>query len=229
MMRMSVAICCLLVGGCACCGGKCNPRTDKQSTAETSRWSFDDTAVASMPVNWKIEQTNPTTALAHWSVIADGTAPSQPNALALTETANYDGTFNLAVAREGQFKDIDLSVRAKAVKGDEDQGGGPIWRCQDANNYYICRFNPLEANFRVYKVINGKRKQLDSAKIETTAGKWYTIRVTMKGEHVDCYLDGKKLLEADDGAISEAGMVGLWTKADAVTSFDDLVVRAWGR
>jgi hypothetical protein len=118
-----------------------------------------------------------------------------------------------------------LTVQVKAVKGEEDQGGGPIWRCRDENNYYICRFNPLEGNYRVYKVVEGRRKQLDSVRIETQADRWYTVRVTMTGDRITCFLDGKKLLEAQDDTLTEPGMVGLWTKADAVASFDGLTVR----
>jgi iron(III) transport system substrate-binding protein len=191
---------------------------------EAANWNFDDATAGQAPKDWSIRQTKPTTALATWKVVADPAAPSMPNVLALTETSNFDGTFNLAVADKTAFKDLDLTVKVKAVSGKEDQGGGPIWRCKDENNYYICRFNPLESNFRVYYVKDGVRKQLESAKIETEAGRWYTIRVTMTGPHIACHLDGKKLLEADDSTFPDAGMVGLWTKADAVTSFDDLTV-----
>lgn len=193
---------------------------------KAATWNFDHVTVGESPRDWTLRQTKPTTALATWKVIADPTAPSKPNVLALTETANFDGTFNLAIADKTAFKDLDLTVKVKAVSGKEDQGGGPIWRCKDENNYYICRFNPLESNFRVYYVKDGVRKQLESTKIETEAGKWYTVRVTMNGPRIACYLDEKKLLEAEDGTFPNAGMIGLWTKADAVTSFDDLNVSA---
>ncbi|MCH8054384.1 MAG: hypothetical protein IH895_10005, partial [Planctomycetes bacterium] len=134
--------------------------------------------------------------------------------------------FNIAVQENATYADLDLSVKVKGVSGEEDQGGGPLWRCTDESNYYICRFNPLEDNFRLYKVIDGKRKQLATVKIETEAGKWYTVRVTMIDFEIACYLDGKKLLEAEDASLTEAGVIGLWTKADAVTSFDDLMVKA---
>ncbi len=191
---------------------------------EAADWNFDHATTGEAPKDWSIRQTKPTTAMATWKVIADPTAPSKPNVLALAETANYDGTFNLAIADKIAFKDLDLTVKVKAVSGKEDQGGGPIWRCKDENNYYICRFNPLESNFRVYYVKDGLRKQLESTKIETEAGRWYALRVTMIGPRIACYLDDKKLLEADDDTFPDAGMVGLWTKADAVTSFDNLSV-----
>ncbi len=188
-------------------------------------FTFDQDTTGDVPSGWSIRQTNPTQTMATWQVIADPTAPSKPNVMALTQTENYDHTFNLAITRETFFKDLDLTVQVKAVSGDEDQGGGLIWRCKDQNNYYICRFNPLESNYRVYKVVNGQRKQLDSVKVKTQAGKWYRVRVTMAGDHITCYLDDKKMLEAKDGTFTEPGMIGLWTKADAATRFDDLTAR----
>lgn len=188
-------------------------------------WDFEADEVGTLPGTWRIGQTNPTEALARWEIVRDPTAPSQPHVLALTRTRNYNGTYNLAIAENTSFEDIDLTVKVKAVSGEEDQGGGPIWRCKDENNYYICRFNPLEGNYRVYKVVNGRRKQLDSVKVETQADRWYAIRITMVNDRIVCYLDRKKLLHANDDAIRGAGHVGLWTKADAVTSFDDLTVR----
>ena len=193
-----------------------------QVVARTFTFDRDSTGV--VPNGWSIGQTNSTKSLATWQVVADPTAPSKPNVMALANTENSDRTFNLAIAEGTSFTDLDLTLRVKAVSGDVDQGGGPIWRCRDENNYYICRFNPLESNLRVYKVVNGERKQLDSAMVGTRTAKWHTIRVRMVGEMITCYLDGKELLRAKDGTFRAAGTVGLWTKADAATWFDDLVV-----
>jgi len=105
--------------------------------------------------------------------------------------------------------------------GEHDRGGGVIWRAKDENNYYVCRMNPLETNFRAYKVVDGKRKQLGSAEVKTESGKWYDLRVVMVGDHIQCYLAGERLLEVRDDQFKDAGVVGLWTKADASSSFDD--------
>jgi hypothetical protein len=172
-----------------------------------------------------IAETHPGTALATWKVKAGPEAPSPPNVLALTETRNRGSTYNLAIFKKPQFGDLDLSVKVRADKGEEDQGGGPIWRCRDENNYYICRFNPLEANFRVYKVVDAKRTQLATAETDAEAGKWHTIRIMMVGPQIECYLNGQKLLTAADDTIKEPGRIGFWTKADAATSFDDLTAR----
>ncbi len=184
---------------------------------------FDDAAPGALPASWSaIEMT--TRSPATWQVMPDASAPSGGSVFALTKTDNYDGTFNLAIAEGTSFGDLDLCVKVKAVRGEEDQGGGPIWRCRDAGNYYISRFNPLESNFRVYVVADGRRRQLDSAKMELSAHRWYELRIRMIGNEITCWLDGKELLHATDDTFAEAGMIGLWTKADAVTSFDDLVV-----
>jgi len=160
---------------------------------------------------------------AAWQVVADSKSPSKPNVFGITKNENFGHTFNLAVATGSNLKDLELSVKVKAVAGKEDQGGGPIWRAQDENNYYIARWNPLEDNFRVYVVIEGRRKQLKSAKIKLDAKKWHAIRVVMQGEKIECSLNGRVLLMVSDKTFKNSGMVGLWVKADGLTLFDDLV------
>jgi hypothetical protein len=112
----------------------------------------------------------------------------------------------------------------KALAGEDDQGGGLVWRAKDGANYYIARFNPLEDNYRVYKVVDGARKQLGSADFKAAPG-WHTLRVVMSADHIVCYLDGEKRLDVTDSTFKEAGKVGLWTKSDAQTHFDDLTTR----
>lgn len=187
--------------------------------------SFDSDPVGKLPAGWLVKHTGETKTPAVWQVVADDTAPSRPNVLALTKTESADAVYNLLILDESSFKDIDLSVKVKGVGGKVDQGGGVLWRCQDENNYYLCRLNPLESNFRVYKVENGKRTQFATVKVDAEQGRWYTLRVTMTGPDIACYLDGEKLLEAKDDTFPNAGMIGLWTKADAATAFDDLRVK----
>jgi hypothetical protein len=186
--------------------------------AFTLRLSRDE--VGKVPAGWKADKTGKGEGSV-WKVVDDNTAPSK-SGLALAQTAEGPGAFfNLCVAQDTSFKDVQVSVAFKAVKGKLDQGGGVVWRLQDGDNYYVARMNPLEDNFRVYKVIDGKRIQLGTREdLKVPAGEWHTIQVTMKGDRIECSLDGKKYLEASDDAIGKAGRVGLWTKADAQTHFD---------
>ncbi len=191
-------------------------------------WNFDNVPIGELPKGWKVEGTQQKGPLATWQVIKDETAPSGQGVLALTHP-NHDseGTFNLCWTDGGRFRDGEIEVKVKANAGVVDQGGGPIWRVKDHDNYYIARWNPLEDNFRVYYVKEGRRVQLDSANVKVNSDKWHTIKIEHRGDTIACYLDREKLLELKDKTFAEAGGVGLWTKADAVTAFDDLVIQKW--
>jgi hypothetical protein len=136
---------------------------------------------------------------------------------------NSGGTYNVALLDGTSYQDLDLTVAMKAVAGEEDQGGGPVWRAKDKENYYIARYNPLENNYRVYKTVNGRRQQLGTADVKGDLA-WHTLRIVMNGDHIECYLDGTKYLDVRDATFGEAGKIGLWTKADAQTHFDNVEV-----
>ncbi len=177
------------------------------------QWSFDADEEGTLAAGFTSE-------VGEWKVVEDPTAPSGKRVFAqLAESSRP--TFNIALARDTSLRDVDVSVRFRAVAGSIDQGGGPVWRARDAGNYYIARYNPLEENYRVYKVVDGRRTQLGSADIEASEG-WHALRVTMAGDHIRCYYDEKLYLDVRDPTFDAAGKVGLWTKADAQTHFDDL-------
>ncbi len=191
--------------------------------AKGQGWTFDGDATGKPPAGWKLGFTNPADGKATWTVAKDPGAPTGPNVLML-ETHSADRVFNVAMAEKTSYKDVSVRTRIRADSGKEDQGGGVIWRCKDADNYYICRINPLENNFRVYKVLNGRRQQLATTEFRAETGKWYVVQARMVGHHIECYVDGRKLLDVEDPDVQDAGMVGLWTKADASSSFDDFAV-----
>jgi len=187
---------------------------------------FDDTAPGTVPEGFVIAETAGAGTPATWEVVDVPTAPSTPRAFGTTASENYGHTFNIALVEGSSYRDVDLSVAVHCVAGEEDQGGGPVWRARDSDNYYIARWNPLEHNFRVYHVRDGRRRQLASAQVRLDGSAWHTIRIVMRGAHIEASLDGERLLEVDDTTFGEAGMVGLWVKADGQTLFDDLVVRS---
>jgi hypothetical protein len=175
-------------------------------------WGFDDDAAGSSPRGFHPE-------VGRWTVAAtDG-----GNKVLAQTAKNPDETFNVILADDPRVRDVDLSVRMKAIAGEFDQGGGLVWRARDAKNYYIVRHNPIEDNFRVYKVVDGERTQLGTADIPRSEG-WHTVRAVMAGAHITCYYDGKKALDVEDSTFQDAGRVGLWSKADARSQFDDLTV-----
>jgi hypothetical protein len=181
---------------------------------EKKSWNFDADKTGAIAAGFTNE-------VGTWKVEADGSAPSKPNVFAQT-ARNSGSTYNVALVSGTSYKDVDVSVKMKAIAGGEDQGGGLVWRAKDKKNYYIARYNPLEDNYRLYKVHSGSRSQFESANVRGDKN-WHTLRVTMTGDHIQCFLDGKKYLDTRDSTFKDAGMVGLWSKADAQSHFDDLI------
>jgi hypothetical protein len=178
-----------------------------------------------VPAGWKEARTGKGEGSV-WRVVADASGPGKTGYVLMQTAEGPNPMFNLCVVEDSKYQDLDLQVAFKAVKGKLDQGGGLVWRYTDADNYYIARMNPLEDNFRVYKVVKGKRIQLATKEeIKIPAGEWHKIRITQKGEQIECYLDGKKELEAKDATFKQAGKIGLWTKSDAQTRFDNVQVK----
>ena len=160
-----------------------------------------------------------------WKVVADDSGPAKTGFVLAQTAKSPNAVFNLCVADDTKYKDLKIQVAFKAVAGELDQGGGLVWRYKDNNNYYIARMNPLEDNFRVYKVVDGKRSQLATKEeLKVPAGEWHRIRIEQTGDHIECSLDGKKYLDAHDATFPDAGKIGLWSKADAQSHFDDLQV-----
>jgi hypothetical protein len=191
-----------------------------------TQWGFDEHAVGQLPPGWRIETTNLKGKPAEWSVQRDDSAPSGDRVLALTNPGDSRGsTFNLCWTDTVDFQDGRIEVKVRAGTGREDQGGGPVWRVQDQNNYYVARWNPLEDNFRLYYVRDGNRRQIASANVNAAPDAWHAIAIHHRGTHIEGYLDGEKLLEQDDSTFLNAGGIGVWTKADAATSFDDFIIR----
>ena len=199
------------------------------SEGESVGFHFTKADVGKLPKGWKAARTGKGEGSV-WKVAEDPTAPSKSGFVLAQTASGPRALFNLCVAEGGRFKDVEIAIAFKAVKGEEDQGGGVVWRYRDADNYYVARFNPLEDNFRVYRVVGGKREQLGTSEgIKIPAGEWHRIGVSMVGDRIECYLDGKLYLKVKDETFAQPGAVGLWTKADARTYFDDLRVKGVGR
>jgi hypothetical protein len=189
------------------------------ASAET--WSFEGDEIGMLPAGWEAAQTGEGPGSV-WQVVADDSAPDGSRALAQMSSDGQRRMFSPCVVKDSSHLNPDLSVSFKAVSGVVDQGGGLVWRYRDANNYYIARLNPLETNYRIYKVVDGQRSQVRSVQVDTPPGEWHRLRVVQQGNRIRGYLDGKQLLDVTDDTFRDAGRIGLWTKADAVTFFDDL-------
>ncbi|MEA3494647.1 MAG: family 16 glycoside hydrolase [Bacteroidota bacterium] len=154
-----------------------------------------------------------------WSIVNDN-----GNKVVAQQAINKGSCYNLLILDKDGYKDFTATVKIKAILGEEDQGGGLVWRYIDKDNYYIARYNPLENNFRFYSVVDGNRKKLLSVDSDIKQGEWFTMTIETKGNRITCSLNGKALIESTDDTFQSAGLIGFWTKADAVTYFDDLKI-----
>lgn len=177
--------------------------------------NFDNAKPGSLPANWLGMQTG--SGAAHWSVEKDASAPSQPNVLKQSGKAAYP----VCLKADTSLKDGFVEVKFKPISGQEDQAGGLVWRAKDADNYYVARANALEDNVTIYYTVKGRRTEKKRAETKVATGEWHTLRVDFQGSDFTVTLDGKKALEWNDDTFRNAGMVGVWTKADSVTAFDD--------
>ena len=158
-----------------------------------------------------------------WIVREMSDAPSPKNVVVQSDADATDYRFPILIAEQGEYGDLDLSVRGKPLAGKVDQGIGLVFRFRDPKSYYIIRANALENNFRLYRMVNGRRLQFAGANVRVLTGQWHTLRVVVKGDHIMGYYDGKPLIDAHDKTYDK-GRIGLWTKADSVIAFDDLTV-----
>ncbi|MDH7501418.1 MAG: hypothetical protein QHJ82_01710 [Verrucomicrobiota bacterium] len=189
--------------------------------------NFDKATVGSLPRSWAAGITG--TGEPKWSVEKDESAPS--GSFVLKQSAwTPKPSFPLCIKSDVTLKDGFVEVKFKPMGGTNDQAGGVVWRYLDANNYYIARANALEDNVVLYKVEKGKRKALDivgrvggyGVKVEVPKQQWSTLRVEFAGSRFRVVFNGKELFAVEDSTFPGPGKVGLWTKADSVTVFDDL-------
>jgi hypothetical protein len=161
-----------------------------------------------------------------WTVESDRTAPSKLTVLRQSGRATYP----LILKNDTNITDGFVEVKFKAIAGSEDRAAGIVWRAKDANNYYVVRANALEDNVVLYKTVKGTRSSLDivgrkggyGVNAAVPSGTWHTLRIDFKGSRFGVSFNGKQLFEVEDSTFTEAGKVGLWTKADSVTLFDEV-------
>ncbi|MEW6267830.1 MAG: family 16 glycoside hydrolase [Thermodesulfobacteriota bacterium] len=222
MLRVVVAA--LLACGCVVL------RAAPDARAEPVKLVFDRDATGAAPAGFSTDVTNgpPGT----WVVEADTTATGG-KVLVQRSTDPTSGRFPLCIYDGVSARDVVVTVRFKPISGEEDRAAGIVWRYRDSGNYYVVRANALEGNVVLYEVEAGKRRDLKpigagmlayGKKVDVPSGAWSTLRVEANDARFAVSLDGRHLFDVEDDTFREPGRVGLWTKADSVTAFDDLEI-----
>jgi hypothetical protein len=186
--------------------------------------SFEATRSGAAPEGWTSTLTG--TGNPKWTVESDATAPSKSKVLKQSGRATYP----LLLKNDTSIRDGFVEIKFKAIAGSQDRAAGIVWRAKDANNYYVVRANALEDNVVLYKTVKGTRSSLDivgrkggyGVNTAVPPNTWHTLRIDFKGSRFSVSFNGKQLFEVEDSTFADAGKVGLWTKADSVTLFDEV-------
>lgn len=205
--------------------GPNSPTTLSRQATGGVVWNFDSLPTGAPPTGFSFARTG-SGRPGQWVVRAATDAPSGSNVLAQEDSDRTDYRFPVAVADAPTFGDVSVSVRCKPVGGRVDRACGIVWRYQDANNYYLTRANALEDNVCWYYVQNGRRIEVKRVHVRVASGVWHSLRADMRGDHVEVYFNGTKLIDVHDSRFRAPGKVGVWTKADSHTLFDDLTATA---
>jgi len=185
---------------------------------------FENSQIGAAPEGWTATLTGKGDP--KWTVENDETAPSKLKVIKQSGRATYP----LLLKNDTNIRDGFIEVKFKAIAGSQDRAAGVVWRAKDANNYYIVRANALEDNFVLYKTVNGLRSALDivgrkggyGVSVPVPANTWHTLRIDFNANRFKASFNGNQLFEVEDSTFTDAGMVGLWTKADSVTLFDQM-------
>jgi hypothetical protein len=186
--------------------------------------SFESNQTGATPEGWTATLTG--SGEPKWTVESDETAPSKSKVVKQSGRATYP----LLLKDDTSIKDGFIEMKFKAIAGSQDRAAGVVWRAKDANNYYVARANALEDNFVLYKTVNGSRSPLDivgrkagyGVSVPVPANIWHSLRIDFKGTRFTASFNGKQMFEVEDSTFTDAGKVGLWTKADSVTVFDEV-------
>jgi 3-keto-disaccharide hydrolase len=198
--------------------------TSLAGVAHANTNGFEQDEVGASPAGFEFARTG---GGAEGKWIVRGEKGGGKNHVLVQESADStDYRFPVAVVKEGTYKDVTVSVRARPLSGVVDQAFGLVWRYKDANNYYITRCNANEDNCTIYHTVDGRRRAFLNQRVKVAKNTWHTVKLEAMGDHFVVWYDGNKVLDAKDDTFQDAGKVGLWTKADSVTEFDDLEVLA---
>lgn len=187
----------------------------------TSAWNFDREQPGTLPIEFSTGTLFDGRPAGDWQVLATDRAKSPPHVLAQLMAKGAEHAYKVLLIKEVIASDLNLEVSFLPIQGQADMGGGLIWRASDDRNYYLARANPLEQNIRIYRVEKGIRHLLQNFDQTISLKQWHTLRITHQGCRVNIFYDDKQVFDLCDETF-HAGMIGLWTKSDAVTYFDNL-------
>lgn len=194
----------------------------ESSLADSAQmWTFDNDPADTLPSEFQLGTLFDGRPAGNWKVLDTDRAKSPPHVLGQLMGKGAEHAYKTLFIAGTKASDLAFQISLLPIDGKADMGGGLIWRATDDRNYYLTRANPLEQNIRIYRVVKGVRQMLNNFDLMIDVRQWHTLRIVAKGCQVQVYFDDQQVFDLCDKTFS-SGQVGLWTKSDAVTYFDDL-------
>src|SRR5947199_2588837 len=184
-------------------------------------WNFDGDRPGNLPNDFAVGTLVDGRPAGEWKVLKTDRAKSPPQVLAQLMGKGFEHAYKVVLIKSVTASDLDLQVSFLPIEGKADMGGGLIWRAADDRNYYLTRANPLEQNIRIYRVVKGIRHLLQNFDQTIHMNQWHTLHVVTRGCQIQVLYDETTVFDLCDQTFT-TGRIGLWTKSDAVTYFDDL-------
>jgi hypothetical protein len=194
-----------------------------QAAAFEKVWNFDGDTLDALPQEFVIGTLVDGRPAGDWRVLRTDQAKSPPHLLGQVQGKGSEHAYKVVLVNGTDGSDVDLEVSIFPVDGKADMGGGLIWRASDDRNYYLTRVNPLEQNIRIYRIVKGIRQLLQNFNQTISLKRWHTLRVITTGCQIQVLYDERQVFDLCENTFTR-GRIGLWTKSDAVTYFDDLKV-----
>jgi hypothetical protein len=195
-----------------------------EAAAVEKVWNFDGDAPDALPKEFVVGTLFDGRPAGDWKVLRTDQAKSPTQVLGQVGGKGAEHAYKVVFVNGTDVSNAELEASFFPVDGKADMGGGLIWRASDDRNYYLTRANPLEQNIRIYRVVKGIRHLLENFDQTISVKRWHTLRVVTRGCQVRVLYDERQVFDLCDNTFAR-GRVGLWTKSDAVTYFDDLKVR----
>jgi hypothetical protein len=190
-------------------------------------WDFQSDRVDAAPSGFSFGRTGRGRE-GRWVVVRDPTAPAGDHVLAQLDADDTDDRFPVAVADAPLLRDLRLEVRCRPVSGKTDEACGLVFRFQDPDDYYVARANALEDNVNLYRVVKGRRREIEGWSGKVTRDAWHTLAIEARGDHLQVFWEGRPIIDVHERTFPQAGKVGVWTKADSVTHFAALTATPLG-
>lgn len=161
-------------------------------------------------------------ARARWHVVQDATAAAGFAIEQMRAPTNADSA--LAISKAASLRNVDVSLRLKAISGFEDQAGGVALRLVAPDTYYLVQVDVRRDRVLFQRVTGGVSEDIVGVDADIASDAWHTLNVRAMEDEFVITLDGVWMFTAFDKSLSQGGHFALWTNVHGITRFESISI-----